>query len=67
MRIHERTLTVKKAGFQLDSAILNVIEDNRLTAAEVVHLLLAAAQRWNTEALRVERHPGDAERKADEA
>lgn len=67
MRIHERTLKVQKAGFDLGEAVINVIRDHGLTATEAVRLLLGEAQRWTNEALRVERHPDDPERKADEA
>jgi len=67
MELHERTLMVQKAGAALGLAICDVIEAHGLTAAEAVSILLTEAKSWNNQALRAERHPGEPDRKANQA
>lgn len=67
LRIHPRLLKVKEVSAKLGIRVCDLIEEYNLTAIEAVSILLELAQVWNRYALRVERHPDDPTRKADEA
>lgn len=67
MRLHERTMPVNKARADFRSMIWGWAEERDLTYVELVGILLEAALDVKKYMLREERHPGEPDRKADEA
>ncbi len=67
MRLHERTLPVQAAESDFRLYLVRFQRENDLTHAEMLGMLLAAAQDRTKWLLRAERHPDDPDKKADEA
>ncbi|MEU7170232.1 hypothetical protein ABZ949_01920 [Micromonospora tulbaghiae] len=67
MRLHERTMPVQAAESDFRIYLARFQRDNDLTHAEMLDMLLAAAQDRTKYMLRRERHPDDPDKKADEA
>ncbi len=69
MKLHERTMMVQQAGNKLARVILewSEKEGEELTWIEVARILNEQVAMALKYALRVERHPDDPEKKADEA
>ena len=65
--LHPRLELVDKASLELGKALTPIIKKYNLTYVEVNEILLTAALHWNKYAKRVERHPNDPDKKADEA
>jgi len=66
MKLHPRTQIVAKAGYELCSALLSIIEKHQLTYGEVTAILADQLQMNAKYQIRNERHgnsdePGDAE------
>ena len=67
MKLHERTMKVERARAELHNYILDFTEQHELTDAETAGILIYLTERFNTFILREERHPGNPDKKADEA
>ena len=67
MKLHERTMKVQRARAELHNYILDFTEQHELTDAEMASILIYLTDRFNTFILREERHPGNPDKKADEA
>jgi hypothetical protein len=66
MKLHPRTTKVNVARNELDTAVWQWMERHDLTYVEAVRSLLAITETITKYQLRMERHPDDPERKADE-
>jgi hypothetical protein len=67
VRLHPRTRHVDGAGAQIRSALWDLQGEFGLTDVEMLRIVLDAASRLSTFLLRAERHPGNPDRRADEA
>lgn len=67
IEIHPRTMKVGEAKAEIGLMIARFLEKKDLTFAEINGILLEIAQGYNKLAIRHERHPGDPEKKGDEA
>ena len=67
MRLHPRTRPVERAKLDLREQLLTFQEEHDLTNVEMLQALTEAQQVVLKYMLREERHPGDPDRKADEA
>lgn len=67
LRLHPRTMPVRKAGAVFTDWLINFQEERDLTDIEMMQILTEAQQMVLKYALRAERHPDDPDRKADEA
>ena len=67
LRLHPRTLPVQSAGADLSLLLIDWQDTRDLTDTETLGLLAEQVQRIHKRLLRAERHPGDPDRKADEA
>lgn len=67
MKLHPRTLPVQSATAELKQRILDFADEHGLTDIEMVRALAEAQSIFTTSLLRAERHPGNPDRKADEA
>lgn len=67
VQLHPRTRPADRARSKLHEYVLAFSDEHELTDNEMAGILLYLASRFNTFALRAERHPGDPEKKADEA
>lgn len=65
--IHQRSEIVTRAHTDLATAMVKIIEKRKLTHAEVTSILAQEILSWNKYAIRAERHPGDPDKKGDEA
>ena len=65
--LHERHETVTRAHTDLATAMVKIIQERKLTHAEVTSILAQEILSWNKYAIRAERHPGDPDKKGDEA
>jgi hypothetical protein len=66
VKVHERYFIVQNAKLKLSEFLISLIRQEKLTYAEVNHILLEEAMSWNKYAIREERH-GDEPKKGDEA
>ena len=67
LRLHPRTMPVKKADAELHAFLALWQKHHGLTFAEVAVILADRQQNALKYVLRAERHPDDPDRKADEA
>lgn len=67
MPIHPRYYKVQAAQRVIAHAILNEAEAKELTLAEVVSILSEETSRYTKHIIREERHPGNDDKKGDEA
>ena len=67
MKLHPRTLPVQGAEASIGLALIDMQREHDLTDVEMLRALLSCIQHISTHLLRAERHPGDPDRKADEA
>jgi hypothetical protein len=68
MKLHPRYFATSQASLDIGESIIQAIQKHELTSLELVRILLNEAQKWNTNALRDERHPdSNGQKKADEA
>lgn len=67
MKLHPRTLPVQRASADIRAALWTLQDQHGLTYAEMLGALAEHQQRIAKYLLREERHPGEPDRKADEA
>lgn len=67
IEIHPRYWKVAKAKNELELAAIKILGKHDLTYAEANGVLLEIAMSWNKYAIRHERHPGESDKKGDEA
>lgn len=67
MQVHPRYFKVRTAHSAVSEAVLKIIQEHDLTYLEMIGILLEEAMAWKMYALRVERHPKNPDKKADEA
>jgi hypothetical protein len=67
LRLHQRTMTVQRAEGAVHGYLLAAMEEYDLTWTETAVILTSLAQNALKYALREERHPGNPDKKADEA
>ncbi len=67
VKLHPRTLMMKRAEIELEDFLLRWAGRHDLTWCEIARALTERTQRCLTLILRTERHPGDPNKKADEA
>lgn len=67
MRLHERTLPVNRAAAEFRAMVWQWVDGQDLTYAEFLGMVLDLAQGVKKHMLREERHPGEPDKKADEA
>lgn len=67
MKLHPRYAIAKQAELQIGAAISAAINEHDITYAELLIILASEQRKWATYLLREERHPGQPDRKADEA
>ncbi len=67
MKLHRRTLPVQQASIKIQAQLDLLQQEHDLTDVEMLRVLLDHQQTLTKYLLREERHPGQPERKADEA
>jgi len=67
MRLHKRHQVVREAQMDLECRVIDWTRKYDLTWCEAVKCLQVVASRYLTYILRLERHPNDPGKKADEA
>ena len=67
MRLRDRTLPVEAAECELTDVLLAFEKEHDLTDVEMLRALQLYEYRLSRRLLRAERHPGEPDRKADEA
>lgn len=67
MRLHPRTLPVESAGAALRQHLLDFQDERDLTDVEMLRILLDQTEYVSKRLLRAERHPGNPDKKGDEA
>ena len=67
LRLHPRTMPVQRAEGKLHGHLLDVMTEFDLTYTEAAVILASLTSNALKYALRGERHPGNPDRKADEA
>ena len=65
--LHPRFQITRQAHLELEKAYLDITEKHNLTALESIGILLECALTVKKFALREERHPGEPDKKGDEA
>ncbi len=65
--IHPRNEVVVRAQTDLSTAMVKILEERRLTHAEVTSILAHELLSWNTHAIGAERHPDDPDKRGGEA
>ncbi len=67
MKLHERTILVQTARREIKGAVWDLAMKHELTILETLQCVSAAVDEFLMYAIREERHPGDPEKKGDEA
>lgn len=67
MMLHKRTMLVQRIEAEIETVLWQMPALRKLTPIELTGILIRVAGHANTMALRLERHPDDPDRKADES
>jgi hypothetical protein len=67
MRLHPRLSIVREAELEIETAISEIAKKHKLTYGEIFSILSTQIQREAKYMIRAERHPGDPDKKGDEA